>query len=237
MLKFSQFLAEGRFDPGILKCVFMAGGPGSGKSFVAGELFGISPQFKATFSHYGLKSVNTDTAFEFLMHANGHDHDLSNLDKLTKLTVGPDSIRERAKRMTKTQLAGYVNGKLGLLIDGTGDDVQKIVAQRRRFEDAGYDTYMVFVNTPLETALERNRARPRKLPDDFVTQTWQAAQRNLDEFADAFGRNFLVIDNVGNDAELRALSSKLVARFITAPVNNPIGRQWMADLDAIAASY
>ena len=32
-----QMIVEGVDDPGILKCVFMAGGPGSGKSFTAME--------------------------------------------------------------------------------------------------------------------------------------------------------------------------------------------------------
>ena len=36
-----QLVLEGVDDPGILKCVFMAGGPGSGKSFTAMEIFGI----------------------------------------------------------------------------------------------------------------------------------------------------------------------------------------------------
>ena len=36
-----QMISEGVDDPGILKCVFMAGGPGSGKSFTAMEIFGM----------------------------------------------------------------------------------------------------------------------------------------------------------------------------------------------------
>ena len=38
---FIQMITEGVDDPGILKCVFMAGGPGSGKSFAAKEIFGV----------------------------------------------------------------------------------------------------------------------------------------------------------------------------------------------------
>ena len=46
-----QMITEGVDDPGILKCVFMAGGPGSGKSFTAMEIFGIDKKTKASFSH------------------------------------------------------------------------------------------------------------------------------------------------------------------------------------------
>ena len=38
MVKLKQLLTEGVFDKGILKAVFMAGGPGSGKSYVAQKL-------------------------------------------------------------------------------------------------------------------------------------------------------------------------------------------------------
>jgi len=36
-------IEEGVDDPGILKMVFLAGGPGSGKGFVGSELFGMAP--------------------------------------------------------------------------------------------------------------------------------------------------------------------------------------------------
>ena len=37
MKSFIHFLEEGVNDPAIFKAVFMAGGPGSGKSFIAGK--------------------------------------------------------------------------------------------------------------------------------------------------------------------------------------------------------
>lgn len=70
MLSFRQYLThinEGVDDPGILKCVFMAGGPGSGKSFAANDLFGIDQRFRSSFSTYGLKVVNSDMEFERLL--------------------------------------------------------------------------------------------------------------------------------------------------------------------------
>ena len=41
MIKLVDLLNEGVYDPGIFKAVFTGGGPGSGKSFAASELFGI----------------------------------------------------------------------------------------------------------------------------------------------------------------------------------------------------
>jgi len=66
-------IIEGVDDPGILKCVFMAGGPGSGKSFTAMEIFGIDKKLKSSFSSFGLKNVNSDSAFEKGLKDNGID--------------------------------------------------------------------------------------------------------------------------------------------------------------------
>ena len=58
----SVLMNEGIYDPGIFKAVFLAGGPGSGKTYVAGGLFGIPN--KVNVSAYGLKMVNQDTELE-----------------------------------------------------------------------------------------------------------------------------------------------------------------------------
>ena len=70
MVKLKQLLTEGVFDKGILKAVFMAGGPGSGKTYVASQIFGI-PNKVINVSASGLKTVNSDTEFEFLLKKYG----------------------------------------------------------------------------------------------------------------------------------------------------------------------
>ena len=124
-----QMIVEGVDDPGILKCVFMAGGPGSGKSFTAMEIFGIDKKLKSSFSATGLKSVNSDTAFEKGLKDNGiNPKDLARIEKedaelWDKLTGNsPDSVRSKAKQITKKQQSFYEAGRLGMIIDGTGHD-------------------------------------------------------------------------------------------------------------------
>ena len=55
MLSFQQFIDEGVNDPAIFKAIFLAGGPGSGKSFIVG---------KTGLTSMGYKVVNSDDAFE-----------------------------------------------------------------------------------------------------------------------------------------------------------------------------
>ena len=54
MIKLKDLLEEGVFDKGILKAVFMAGGPGSGKSYVAGEIFGIPKKINVSIENINL---------------------------------------------------------------------------------------------------------------------------------------------------------------------------------------
>ena len=125
-------LQEGVYDPNIFKAFFLAGGPGSGKSYVV----------RKTTGGLGMRIVNSDEAFEKKLKAAGHSLDIRAMDNIER-----DRIRDVAKRITKKRQANYIEGRLGLIIDGTGKDFEKITRQARNLEALGYDTHMIFVNT------------------------------------------------------------------------------------------
>lgn len=225
-------LNEGVYDPGILKCVFLAGGPGSGKSKVAGDLFGV--QGIATFSASGLKMVNSDIAFEAQLKKSGIDpKDLGKIEKeqpelwdfITKSKEGP---RETGKGITQKTKSFYEEGRLGMIVDGTGDDVAKIKKQKQRAEELGYDCYMVFVNTSLEVAQARNAKRSRSLPESLVNEIWKECQHNLGAFQTLFSGNFRIIDNTKDGDNITSDIQKAVDKFIRERIYNPIGKQWIS---------
>ena len=263
-----QMIIEGVDDPGILKCVFMAGGPGSGKSFTAMEIFGIDKKLKTSFSSTGLKTVNSDSAFEAGLRKNGIDpkkladiekNDAELWDKITgvgsltgkqsrpkynpktgkydmKVGLASDkfkqSIRGKAKAITDKQKKFYEAGRLGMVIDGTGHVYSKIAKNKKYAESLGYDTYMVFVNTSLEVAQERNKQRDRVLPDDLLEKSWKDVQNNLGKFQNLFGGNFRIVDNtvykpISNQVQ------KAVNSFIRKKVYNPIGKKWIQTARAL----
>jgi cytidylate kinase len=235
---FIQMITEGVDDPGILKCVFMAGGPGSGKSFAAKEIFGVGKELTQSFSAGGLKLVNSDTAFEKGLKDNGitpkelgkiEEEDPELWDKITK---GDTSIRGKAKAITKKQQEFYEAGRLGMIIDGTGDEVSKIKKKMEHAKSLGYDCYMVFVNTSLEVALERNRNRDRTLSDELVTTIWKACQNNLGKFQTMFSGNFVIVDNTVYKPVNSAVQ-KAVDGFIRKPIYNPIGKKWIQNARAL----
>lgn len=238
---FIQMITEGVDDPGILKCVFMAGGPGSGKSFTAKEIFGVGKNALASVSAGGLKLVNSDTAFEKGLKDNGIDpKELGRIEKedpelWDKITREPGSIRGKAKELTQKQQAFYEAGRLGMIIDGTGDEVQKIKKKMDHAKSLGYDCYMVFVNTSLEVALERNRNRDRTLSDELVTDIWKACQNNLGKFQTLFGGNFVIVDNTVYKPVNSAVQ-KAIDAFLRKPIYNPIGKKWIANARALKSA-
>ncbi len=224
-------MLEGVYDPGVLKAIFMAGGPGSGKSHTAKVVMGGDlSSAMSTVTSSGLKLVNSDPAFEHFLNKVGvSPSDLGSMSQedFEKVTVGPESPRGKAKAMRDKQQSKYMAGKLGLVIDGTGDDYDKIAVKKSALEEAGYDTFMIFVNTSLDVAQERNANRDRKLPADLVEEIWNDVQQNLGKFQSLFGaENLAIIDNTEYGPVPKGVSSA-VSRFIARDVKNPIGKKWL----------
>ena len=101
-----------------------------------------------------------------------------------------------AKVIVTKQQSGFIDGRLGLLVDGTGKDYNKIKTSSDTLRKIGYDTYMIFVNTSLDVAQQRNEMRARQLDKSEVTKMWNAVQENVGKFQSYFGRgSFLLVDN------------------------------------------
>lgn len=238
---FEQFITEGIHDPGILKAFFMAGGPGSGKSYVATELFDFPKGAISSVSYAtGLKLVNSDNAFEKMMREAGID-----AGKLGDYANDPEKwaeimqIRDRAKNITKRMQDNYIYGRLGQVIDGTGKNYDKIKGHRQLYQDLGYDTYMVFVNTSLEVALERNQQRERSVPEDLVRKMWQEVQANIGKFQNLFGANrMLIVDNSTYDnKQVIDKVEREINKLLRNPVENPLGKVWLRENDPKNARF
>ena len=151
-----RYLQEGLYDPNIFKAFFLAGGPGSGKTFVTRGAFGGT----------GLRVVNSDAAFENALKKNNLSLKMPDSEAEAR-----DMLRARAKATTDKTMDLSIKGRLGMVIDGTGRDYDKINYQVSLLKQLGYDCYMIFVNTSLEVALERNRRRERTVPEYITKQS------------------------------------------------------------------
>jgi len=244
VISLKTLLTEGVFDKGILKAVFMAGGPGSGKSYVASQIFGIPKKINVSAS--GLKTVNSDTEFEFLLKKYGFATfgtgklDIDKWpDEVFDMIAGGDedskdmTVRKKAKLMTKDRKKNYMEGRLGMIIDGTGHNYAKLKKEKQELESLGYDCYMVFVNTSLDVAHKRNKERERRLPEDILEKSWKDVQNNMGKFQGLFGKNFVLVDNskflkpADAAKKFGMITKKYIDRFIKQPIRNAKGRNWV----------
>ena len=208
-------LQEGVYDPNIFQAVFLAGGPGSGKSFVA----------RTTTGGLGMKVVNSDDAFERLLKKEG-----LSLKMPPEELQQRDVVRDRSKKLTDKRKDNYIAGRLGLVIDGTGKDFEKIKYQASMLRELGYETYMIFVNTSLDVAQERNQLRSRTVDPKLVEKLWNDVQRNIGKFQNYFGsKNFIIVDNNENDPDAKIFNNvtKRVRALVTRKVTNPVSKRWI----------
>lgn len=194
-------------DKGILKSCFMAGQPGSGKSFVVSKIKSgsIEPRI-----------VNTDKFTEFI--ANYLNIDVNDIGSNWK------QMGSKAKKLTSSQLALYINSLLPLWIDGTSSNPSSVFRRQGVLKSIGYDTAMVWVNTDLETAIKRNKERDRTVDEDFLIKVHKKISKVKDYYKSEFKYFYEVNNNEGelnNDAILKAY--KKVSGFFNSPVENPIG--------------
>lgn len=215
IISFKQYtqVNEGVNDPAIFKAVFLAGGPGSGKSFVVG---------KTALQPMGFKLINSDPAFEKALKQSG----LSTSEEDIASAKGQEA-RAKAKSLTKKQMELALSGRLGLVIDGTGKDLDKIMSQAIALRKIGYDVGMIFVNTDEGTAQNRNQMRSRTLPKSMVSKMWSDVQSNIGSFQVFFGNNFFIIDN-SEDSDYKTQVNNIYKKILgwsrKTPTNSAVSK-------------
>ena len=210
-----QELQEGVYDPNIFKAIFLAGGPGSGKSYVV----------RRTTGGLGMKIVNSDDIYEKMLNDAGLDTTPEDI-----YSDQGQEIRGKAKGVTKRMQGNFLEGRLGLIIDGTGKDYDKIAKQAAGLKALGYECYMIFVNTSLETAQERNKMRKRTLPEKEVADMWNAVQQNIGKFQRFFGAsNMIIVDNNDAGEDIFSKVWKRCMLLVKKKVTNRIAKQWIAN--------
>ena len=227
-LVFQDLLTEGVHDQSIFKAVFLAGGPGSGKDYVLDN----------TLAGQGLTEINSDKALEFLMDKEGLDKEMPASEKDKR-----DIVRGRAKNMTELRQRLALLGRNGLIINGTGDDAEKIGRIKERLEELGYESSMIMVNTDDEVSKQRNIERGqrggRTVPEDIRKQKWDAVQNSRPEFAKMFGDKYMEFDNsedlrnappevVKQKKDEMMELFKNVREFVTQPPSSEQASLWIA---------
>jgi predicted ABC-type ATPase/nicotinamide mononucleotide adenylyltransferase len=225
---FEEVLNEGVHDKGIFKAVFLAGGPGSGKDYVLSN----------TLDGHGLTEINSDKALEYLMDKEKLDKRMPESEKQER-----EFVRGRAKNMTEVKERLALQGRNGLIINGTGDDAKKIARIKEKLESLGYETSMITVNTDDEVSKQRNIERGqrggRTVPEDIRKEKWDSVQKSRPELAKLFGDKYIEFDN---SEDLRKASPEVVKQkqdemlsifkqikgFVSKPPENELAKKWIS---------
>jgi hypothetical protein len=226
--EFESILFEGVHDKSIFKVVFLAGGPGSGKDYVLDN----------TLAGHGMTEMNSDKALEVLMDKEGLDKTMPASEEEKR-----NIVRGKAKNLTELRQRLAILGRNGLIINGTGDDIEKVTKIKNRLEEVGYESSMVLVNTADEVSKQRNIERGqrggRTVPENIRKEKWDGVQAGRPEFAKMFGDNYMEFDN---SEDLRNASPEVVKakkdemlqmytkikEFVSKPPENPIAAAWVA---------
>jgi predicted kinase len=170
-----------------LKAIVMAGTPGGGKSSVVKGLGLVKD---------GFKEVNQDISLEWLKTKEGlpaKEADYTKEQKSIRSKLGAQARKIAVRKLDKFSKQGD-----GIILDGTGASLKATESKVKALEDLGYEVSMIYVDTPKETAIARNKARAeRSLPDFIVSKTWDAVNANKEVYAGRFGNRFYDINTEG----------------------------------------
>jgi predicted kinase len=142
IMNFTEYkkITESLNDKHIFKAIFIIGAPGSGKS-----------EFTKFFNDE-FKIINVDIPTIFNLKLAQLDLDLTKIDDDIVNTIRTKSIKQ-----ANVLYKNCINNMLPLVLDCTGRDFLNIKNQNDILNKYGYDTYMIFINTDLETAIARNK--------------------------------------------------------------------------------
>ena len=179
MIKLLDLLKEAQGKP---KAIFMAGPAGSGKTFVSAQLI---PK--------NLTVINVDDTYEELLKAAGLGMKIADFNQDQLSQAG--KLMGQAQKATKEKYAELSGAKKDIIIDGTGAASKPLLKKKAELEELGYDTMMVMIWVSPYTSLERNASRDRALAPSIVLKTWAGVNSNIDNYKQAFGDKFALINN------------------------------------------
>jgi len=199
MIKLATLLKEIQGSP---KAIFLAGPAGSGKSTLTKQLLPSSYQV-----------INSDDTYEELLKASGIG--LKQKDFTPDQLSQAAKLQAQARKTTQDKLAQSIEDKNNIIIDGTGAASGPVLKKKQQLEDLRYETFMLMIYVSPLTSLERNQERDRSLMPGIVLRTWRDVNKNIDVYEQAFGDNFILLNNDSENSN-KGFSPELIKPFTQA---------------------
>ena len=196
MIKLTSLLLEIVTKP---KAIFIAGPAGSGKGYISKQLLPSN-----------FITINSDDTYEELLKASGIG--LKQKDFTPDQLSQASKFQSQARKDTQNKLEKSIKDKNNLIIDSTGGSSNVVLKKKQELEDLGYECLMVMVYTSPITSLQRNIQRDRSLMPSIVLRSWRDVNTNIDVYKQAFGNNFILVNNDPKDAS-KGFSQELIEPF------------------------
>ena len=214
-MRLTKFLDESINDKAIFKSCFVSGNPGAGKSYILQKINSGS---------LAPRVINTDIYTEYF--GNG-----GNVENWAEM--GP-----KIEKISLNKLHFCINSMLPLWIDSTSSSPSNTIRRLSILESFGYETSMVWVNTSLETSLKRNAQRKRKVPEDFLIDVYNKAQKVKPVYKSKFKYFWEINNDDGEFTDAIMLKAfKAVTSFYTRPLNNILGQLTIEKLKKQKGKY
>jgi len=213
-MRLEDYITEGINDKGIFKACFMCGSAGSGKSYTLSKVKSgsIEPRI-----------VNTDKVFPMFK-------------KWWNTDWG--KISAKVKTINKNQLANYINSMLPLAVDGTAGKTSVVLKRVGILEHFGYDVGMIFINTSLETAIERASKRERQVDKDFIVKVHKEVEAAKNFYRGKFSTWIEINNDEGMLTDKVIVDAfKFMSKFYDGPIQNPVGIEYKKTLIESGEKY
>ena len=80
----------------------------------------------------------------------------------------PQLVHDWSKAIAKARMHEAIAVEKNIIVDGTGTNSEKLVSWVNEFHSVGYEVTLLFVKCNLQTALKRNAARDRIVPEEVI---------------------------------------------------------------------
>jgi len=143
---------------------------------------------------------------------------------------------EKSWQLSQTQQQNFTDGRLGVIIDGSGRNPETMIGVIEKLMPLGYEFMMIFVNVSEATSIARQQSRAdkqqkqwgvgRQVDPTLAKDTYTQVQKNLEKYSAYFGpQRFVYVDNE-NTPNLSQATKKVDA-FLRAPVTQPEALAWI----------
>jgi len=200
MKNYLNFINEGRvvnfYNPNEANFVILMGGPGSGKSTISNNfinirnarVFNVDLERESKAKKLGLNLNNPEDNDEIL--------------KYTRSSTDPNN--RTIKLLKSTLMNSDTNKELpNIIFDTVGTHVDLIKELISLAKEKGYNTTMVLIKCDLETALDRNRKRKRKLSDEIVIDYHNRVKKTFDVLYPLYDNAWIVDNSLDFDTTKR----------------------------------